>query len=88
MPYDVRVRMPNGDLAFLRMAGKRPRRCRCGAESTRLCDWKTGATAGRRLKAVTCDEPLCDTCASSPAADKDLCPSHAALWKARTEKNL
>lgn len=84
MPYDIRVRMPGGDLAFLRMAGKRPRRCRCGAESTRLCDWKTLKT-GVRLRSVTCDEPLCDNCTSSPAPDKDLCPTHAAEWKARNE---
>ena len=91
MPYEVRMRMPNGDLAFLRMAGKRPRRCRCGAESTRLCDWKmeryasrdAGIKTGARLKSVTCDEPLCDDCTSSPAHDKDLCPTHAAQWKAR-----
>jgi len=84
MPYDVRVRIGD-NVGWLRMAGRRPRPCRCGALSTRLCDWKTGATTGKRLKTVTCDEPLCDCCTSSPAPDKDLCPTHAAQWKARIE---
>jgi hypothetical protein len=84
MPYDVRIQI-GGNVGWLRMAGRRPRPCRCGADSTRLYDWKTGATSrGGRLKAVTCDEPLCDTCTSSPAPDKDLCPTHAAEWLART----
>lgn len=81
MPYDVRVKI-GGNVGWLRMAGRRPRRCRCGAEATRLCDWKTRATPHN---IATCDEPLCDSCTSSPAPNKDLCPTHAAQWKARTE---
>jgi hypothetical protein len=80
MPYDVRVRMSGGNVAWLRMAG-------------RLCDWKMERYASRdasiktgaRRKSVTCDEPLCDSCTYSPAPNKDLCPTHAAQWKARTE---
>jgi hypothetical protein len=80
MPYDVRVRMPGGNVAFLRMAGKRPRPCRCGADATRLCDWITARGVKLRRR---CSEPLCDSCTSSPAPGKDLCPTHAGEWKAR-----
>lgn len=85
MPYDVHMRLPGGNVAILRMAGRRPPRCLCGAESTRLCDWKMAARSLARGKAVTCDVPLCDSCTWSPAPDKDLCPSHAAEWKASNE---
>jgi len=43
-----------------------------------LCDWKV---PGRR--SGTCDVPICSRCTASPAPDKDLCPDHAAAWKAR-----
>lgn len=90
MPYDVRVQI-GGNVGWLRMAGKRPRACRCGAPATRLCDWKivgeyeVQRVPGQHPKQATCDEPLCDCCTSSPAPGKDLCPTHAAQWKARTE---
>jgi hypothetical protein len=48
---------------------------KCGQEAARLCDWKVGL--GR-----TCDRPICDACTSSPAPDKDLCPTHAKTWAA------
>jgi hypothetical protein len=53
------------------------RRCKCGARATRLCDWKMPAKASG-----TCDKPLCTRCATSPAADKDLCADHAVAWRA------
>jgi hypothetical protein len=95
MPYDLRVRMPNGNVGWLRMAGKRPAPCvKCGAVSTRLCDWIikdserphppiVGRAKARRPR-KTCSTPICDACTSSPAPGKDLCPTHAAEWKART----
>lgn len=51
--------------------------CACGSgkRATLLCDWKvTGKKSG------TCDAAICSACATSPAADKDLCPSHARAW--------
>jgi hypothetical protein len=32
----------------------------------------------------TCDRLICVGCTHSPAPDKDLCPEHAAIWKARS----
>jgi hypothetical protein len=57
------------------------RRCKCGRKATRECDWKVPAR-----KSGTCDAPICSGCTTSPAADKDLCPKHAAefeAWKAQ-----
>lgn len=59
----------------------KPKRCKCGAVATRLCDWKVPGK-----KSGTCDEPLCANCASEPAPGKDLCPTHAAEWKERLER--
>ena len=42
--------------------------------ATRLCDWR-GAGRGR-----PCDKFLCDACATTPAAGKDLCKQHAERW--------
>jgi hypothetical protein len=92
MPYDVRMRMPNGDIAWLRMAGRRPASCIvCGAPSTKLCDWKIKDTerphppivgrAKSRRPRKTCSAPMCESCTSSPAPGKDLCPSHAEEWQ-------
>jgi len=56
------------------------RRCKCGRRATLECDWKV---PGR--KSGTCDARICSSCATSPAPDKDLCPTHAAefeQWKA------
>ena len=67
------VKLPDGVAAFV--CGT-TRRCQCGNKATKLCDWKTpGSTSG------TCDKPLCARCTTSPAADKDLCPGHAADWQ-------
>jgi hypothetical protein len=47
-----------------------PKRCSCGKPATKLCD---GKLAGSRK---TCDQPLCDGCATSPAPGKDYCQRH------------
>jgi hypothetical protein len=47
----------------------------CGKPGKLLCDWK--------VDGGTCDKPLCSNCTYVPAPDKDLCPVHAAEWKAR-----
>ena len=54
------------------------RRCRCGRPATKECDWKVPAR-----KSGTCDAPLCDSCATAPAPEKDLCPRHAEEWRRR-----
>lgn len=48
---------------------RRPRRCRCGAEATLLCDH---ATRGGK----TCDQPICRRCATEAGPDRHLCPDH------------
>ena len=56
--------------------GRAPRACAvCGWISERLCDWKM--PDGR-----DCDRPLCSSCTTSPATDKDLCPEHVQRFKA------
>ena len=45
-----------------------------------LCDWKVP------LKRGTCDAAVCVNCSTSPAPNKDLCPTHAkafAEWLAQ-----
>ncbi len=68
------VRLPPGEAAIVCTA---TRRCACGARATLLCDWKR---PDRR--SGTCDRPICQTCATSPAPGKDLCPEHANAWRA------
>jgi hypothetical protein len=70
------VTLPGGVHAIV-CSGRR-NRCACGAPATLACDWKV---PGR--KSNTCDAPICRTCTHVPAPDKDLCPAHAAEWKAR-----
>jgi hypothetical protein len=64
------------------VCGSRPRLmlCRCGSGKLPdlLCDWKVPTK-----RSGTCDAKLCADCSDKPAADKDLCPQHAAEWKAR-----
>ncbi len=77
------VPLPGGGHAII--CGSRPRRerCACGHPATLLCDWKV--PNGYR-KSQTCDKPLCPSCTTSPAPDKDLCPHHAQLFEAWREK--
>lgn len=61
---------------------------KCGRPADKLCDWKiprvfeNPGISGARPKPATCDVPVCSACTFSPATDKDLCPDHAAAWKA------
>lgn len=52
---------------------------RCGWPADRECDWKV---PGRSPAPATsrCDKPICASCTTSPAAEKDLCPEHAQAW--------
>lgn len=57
----------------------RAARCACGRRADRLCDWKVPTR-----KSGTCDKPVCSSCSTKPAPEKDLCPAHArafADWK-------
>lgn len=76
----TRVTLPGGQAAIV--CGPRPKAKKCGCGSGRratlLCDWKTPDGP-----AETCDAPICGDCTHVPAPDKDLCPKHAAEWKAR-----
>lgn len=74
-----RVRMPGGGAAIVCFSGRR-QRCSCGRLAALLCDWKVP-----ERRSGTCDTPICRTCATSPAREKDLCPEHAHAfesWKA------
>lgn len=71
------VTLPDGTAAIACFSGRR-QRCACGKVATKLCDWKVPTK-----KTGTCDKPLCPACTHVPAPDKDLCPTHAAEWKAR-----
>ncbi len=77
MPCTVTT-LPDGTRAIVCGPGKR---CACGRRATQECDWKVPAR-----KSGTCDRPLCKRCAHVPAEGKDLCPEHAAIWKARPFK--
>jgi hypothetical protein len=80
MPCEV-IKFPDGGHGIICSRGPRtkPKPCvRCGEPSSQLCDWKV-----TNRKSGTCDRPLCQRCTFSPAEEKDLCPEHAATWKAR-----
>ena len=70
-----RVALEGGGFAFV-CGGRYPRRrCACGARATLQCDWKV---PGKR--SGTCDAYVCRSCATSPAAGKDLCKRHTAAF--------
>lgn len=71
------VSTPTGS-AIVCTSGRTPR-CACGAPAPLLCDWKVdGGKDGR------CSKPICEACTHKPAPGKDLCPAHAAEWRARS----
>lgn len=80
-----RVTLPGGQHAIVCGPRRRPKPCACGSgkPATLLCDWKVGPGSATGAPVETCDRPLCVDCTTSPAPDKDLCPDHAAQWKAR-----
>lgn len=69
------IRLPGGGTAIV-CSSRRRQRCGCGRPATRLCDWRV---EGKR--SGTCDRPLCTSCASSPAPDKDLCAEHVRAFE-------
>lgn len=81
MPCELHP-MPGGGHAIICTGGRRAR-CQCGKPAPLLCDWKV---PGRR--SGTCDRPICNTCTTSPAPGKDLCPEHAAAFAKWQEGRL
>ena len=84
------VPLPGGGTAILCGRQQPKMKCRsCGQPADLLCDWKT--PEGRY---GTCDAPICTSCTTKPAPNKDLCPTHAAAYerwsaeKADREANL
>jgi hypothetical protein len=75
------VTLPGGGTAIVCGTRRRPKLCACGSgkPANLACDWKV---PGKR--SGTCDAPICEACTHVPAPEKDLCPTHAAEWKART----
>lgn len=73
-----RITTADGAVAIVCGPRQRVKRCACGNPHTALCDWKV-----KSRKSGTCDKPLCAKCTLVPAPGKDLCPKHAAEWKAR-----
>lgn len=70
---------PDGARGFMCTTRGPRKRCACGKPATQECDWKV-----KGKKSGTCDRPICKACSHVPAPDKDLCPTHAAEWKARS----
>ncbi len=80
-----RVPLPQGGHAIVCSGGRR-KRCACGRRADLLCDWRV---EGKR--SGTCDAPICATCTTSPAPEKDLCPKHAgafAEWKQHRQASV
>jgi hypothetical protein len=73
------VRLPGGGRAIV-CSRVRLRVCAgCGRKTAdRLCDWKVATK-----QSGTCDAAICARCSHQPAPEKDLCPTHAAEWRAR-----
>lgn len=88
-----RVSLPGGGFAIV--CGTRSpktragQRCACGEPAPLLCDWKVSASASSSAavgrKYTTCDAPICASCATSPAPEKDICPAHAPALRAWQE---
>ena len=53
---------------------------RMNPRQMRQCDARIKGTNGK-----TCDKFVCVSCTHVPAPGKDLCPDHAAQWKARAQ---
>jgi len=77
MAYCLEVKLPDGGVALVRMAGKRPANCRwCSSLHTKLCDFVVSSPQVVTHK-KTCDAPMCDAHAKNVGPDKDYCPEHA-----------
>jgi hypothetical protein len=61
----------SGGTAIICTPRRRPKRCRCGAVATLLCDHPKGRG--------TCDSAICARCATAVGPDRHLCPDHNRL---------
>lgn len=71
------VQLPDGSRAIVCGRERRQLCIECGRSATLLCDWKVP-----EHRSGTCDKPICRSCTTSPAPDKDLCPTHARAFHA------
>lgn len=79
MAYCVNMKFPDGSVAIVRMAGKRPPNCLwCDSISTKLCDFSLSHPS-QVTHRKTCDAPMCDRHAKSIGPNLDCCPEHAHL---------
>lgn len=77
------VEIPGGGFAIV-CGERKPRRCACGATSSKLCDYPLGdGAAGSK----TCDAPICATCATHVEPDTDYCRVHAQLVRGAAERS-
>lgn len=77
MAYCKTISLSDGGFAIVRLAGKRPARCRwCAKDSTKLCDFRL-SPPGQITHVRTCDAPMCDAHAKSVGNNRDYCPGHA-----------
>jgi hypothetical protein len=76
--YGEWIKMPDGTVAHICYAKPRRKRCKfCQNTMTRLCDFVLSKTLDGRE--ITCDAPICSSCARPIGEDKDLCPKHSGL---------
>lgn len=70
------IQLPGGvtGLACSR-SKRRPKCCKCGQPSSRLCDFVT-VPGEHHVRDQTCDKPLCLACAIKGANGEDYCPDH------------
>jgi hypothetical protein len=70
------LKLPGGGVAIVKHGKSRAPRCKfCPLTSTKLCDAIVGKTLGG--EAITCDAPICSTCARNVGPEKDFCPNHS-----------
>jgi len=70
------IKFPDGSVAIVRFAKRRGKKCAfCHLQATRECDYELGRTLDGRV--ITCDAPICASCAKPIGENKDLCPRHS-----------
>jgi hypothetical protein len=62
--------------------------CNCGRPGNRQCDWKFKADGVTQFERGTCSRAICDRCAVSPEAGKDLCQRHVVSYRAWLARRL
>ena len=76
----ARVKLPGGGFAIVCGSAERAPRCKfcalpyAAGTATLLCDAIVGRTLGG--SPITCDRPVCASCAKEIGPNKHLCPAH------------